>query len=139
MSDFWSKALGGGAPAPAPRQEPASRPWWDQSPIPTPQVAHTPGPQQVGYPEQPVQPLPTKAKSAFLTETCPDCGSGNYFKPQGVPNAMPVCYACGYNPRFAHSTAGAGMPSDKSAPVRASRQVSTANNYNPTTIIGKVE
>lgn len=59
------------------------------------------------------------------------------FKPQGMPNAMEQCYECGYNPRFAHSTAGAGMPSDSTAPTRPSRQVSTANNYNPQTIVGK--
>ena len=76
--------------------------------------------------------------SARSTETCPDCGSGNYFRPNGHANAMAQCYNCGYNPRFAHSTAGAGMPSDRSAPTRPAKQVSTENNYNPSTIIGHV-
>lgn len=56
-----------------------------------------------------------------------------------MPNAMRQCYECGYNPRFAHSTAGAGMPTDAAAPARPARQVSTSNNYNPGVIVGKVE
>lgn len=52
---------------------------------------------------------------------------------------MEQCYHCGWNPRFAHSTAGAGLPSDNSTPTQPSRQVSTANNFNPQTIVAKVQ
>lgn len=143
MSDFWSKALGLQPAAPAPAPAPAAptqyqRPFWDTAAPPAYQAA--PAQQAPSHPalEEQYQ-APLKAKSARLTDSCPDCGSGNYFKPEGQPNMMPVCYTCGYNPRFAHSTAGAGMPSDKSAPVQPSRQVSTANNFNPQTIVATIK
>lgn len=80
-------------------------------------------------------PAQTKAKSARMNATCPDCGSGNFF--QGQPNSMPQCYECGYNPRFGHSTAGAGIPSDAGAPVPARGQSnpSGASNFRPQEII----
>lgn len=96
MSNFWSKALG--TPAPAQQQMPGTsqqpRPWWQQATPPTSapqqQVVQTiPG--SSAY-------LPTQARSATLTETCPSCQSGNYFK-SGM-TTMPQCYECGYNPRF---------------------------------------
>ena len=143
---FWEKALG--APAAPPQQatvmQPSpplpgqhSQPWF----IPqTPQQVQPQVPQPVQYPQQP-QPqeqAPLKAMSARSTMSCPDCGSGNIFKPNGHPNAMEQCYHCGWNPRFSHSTAGAGMPSDATAPARPSKQVSTANNFNPQTIVATV-
>lgn len=142
---FWEKALGAPAPAPqapVPVQQPTSQPWFVPQ-IPTPQVPQQPVyPQQPpgNYPQQP-QPeqAPLKAQSARSTATCPDCGSGNIFKPTGQPNAMEQCYHCGWNPRFSHSTAGAGMPSDATAPARPSKQVSTANNFNPQTIVATVK
>lgn len=84
-----------------------------------------------------------KAVSAKLTETCPECGSGDYFRPAGQPNAMQQCYTCGYNGRFAHSTAGGGMPSDGSAPTHPSRQIASGgkggvNNFRPQQIIGRI-
>lgn len=146
MSDFWTKALGGAVtapPAPAPVQQTTA--WWDvPRPTSNPQPESLPEQQpsmpQPYYPQAvPEEGVPLKAKSARSTARCPDCGSGNFFKPDGNPSAMEQCYHCGWNPRFAHSTAGAGMPSDKSAPVRPAKQVSTANNFNPQTIIGHIE
>lgn len=133
VADFWSKAFSGQAAASPPQQQttPAvtQRPWWDAI---TPTTAT---PEQV----QPQPTAPSKAVSARSTQRCPDCGSENYFQPQGMPNAMRQCYECGYNPRFAHSTAGAGMPTDSAAPAQPARQISTSNNYNPGVIVAKVE
>jgi hypothetical protein len=139
VSGFWQKALGGAVQAPAAPQPVVhqERPWWDTTRPPVPQQAQQPV-------QQPYQPSPepeyttTKAKSARSSATCPECGSGNIFSPEGMPNYMTQCYECGYNPRFMHSTAGAGIPGDKSSPARPARQVSTANNFNPQTIVGRV-
>lgn len=81
-----------------------------------------------------------KAQSSRSTLTCPDCGSGNIFKPNGIPNAMEQCYHCGWNPRFAQSTAGAGMPSTaETGPARPARQIAPGvNNFNPQTIVATV-
>lgn len=134
---FWDRVAGGvtapaeGAPQ-APPAAPTTRPWWD-SPALMPHQQSSPPPEA---PE--TVTVPQKAMSARSKETCPECGSGNYFKPVGHANAMSQCYTCGYNPRFAHSTAGAGMPSDRSVPTRPAKQVSTENNYNPGTIVGHV-
>lgn len=140
MSDFWSRALGG-ASAPAPRvpaqPQPDNQPWWKASFLPP----STPAPQQqtvVQNVPQPSAPVPSKAISARSTDYCPNCGTTNYFRPHGVPNAMLQCYECGYNSRFEQS-GGAGLPSDSSAPAQPARQVSTANNFNPTVIVAKVQ
>ena len=80
-----------------------------------------------------------KALSARSTALCPGCGSDNIFKPVGMPNMMEQCYNCGWNPRFGHSTAGAGLPAgEATGPATPARQVSTANNFNPQTIVAKV-
>lgn len=139
MSNFWSNALGLNTPAPAPaRVEPTDQtqgPWWSRPLVP--QTTQEPAQQFVQPPQVPQQPQPpSKAVSARSSATCPNCGSGNYFQPQGQPNAMTQCYECGYNPRF--SQASGGIPSDKSTPVQAARQVSTANNFNPQSIVAHV-
>jgi len=83
------------------------------------------------------QPDLSKAQSARSNRTCPECGSGNIFKPHGVPNAMEQCYGCGWNPRFAQSMAGAGI-TNSTGPATPSKQISTSNNYNPQVVVGKV-
>jgi hypothetical protein len=62
----------------------------------------------------PVPQTNSKAASSFSTARCPECASGNY-KTGG--NTMSRCYDCGYNPR----------------------QVSTTNNYQPSTVIGRID
>jgi ribosomal protein S27E len=80
---------------------------------------------------------PTKARSAHMTALCPDCGSSNYFQPSA--NTMAQCYECGYNPRFGHSTAGMGIPSDAGAPVPAKQlNPQGTSNFNPNQIIGHI-
>jgi len=54
---------------------------------------------------------------------------------------MEQCYACGYNARFAHSTAGVGLPSD-SGPATPAKQVASGglggkSNYSPGTYIAR--
>lgn len=132
---FWEKTLGSIATPAAPAPRPQTTPWFQQVTPTTPQPYVQP--QMAPVVPQPQAPL--KAQSARSTDTCPDCGSGNIFKPVGMQNAMQQCYHCGWNPRFAHSTAGAGMPSDGgSGPATPSRQVSKGNNFNPQTIVGHV-
>jgi len=129
---FWDNVAGNTSPAPAvqpqaaPQQPADSTPWWmaGQAPQATAQA-------QPAAPGQPEDYHPRQARSAALTDLCPECGSVNCFRPMGQPNAMPQCYECGWNPRFGHSTAGAGMPSLKDLPVHAARQAGTdVNNFN---------
>lgn len=139
---FWDNALGvSTAPRPqSPASSHPSMPWFR----PEPERSYPHNPQGVveNYSEPPSneQTALKKAVSARSTQTCPDCGSGNFFKPQGMPNAMEQCYHCGWNPRFAHSTAGAGMPSTaETGPATPARQISTQNNFNPQTIVATLK
>lgn len=134
---FWDKVAGASQPTPsAPPLPPLG--------YPMPQV-----PQQYQQHPQTYQQDPeqervavamAKAQHTRNVIECPECGpDGDIFKPKGMPNAMPQCYTCGWNPRYTQSTAGAGMPStSETGPPRPSRQVSTANNYNPQQIVGTV-
>jgi hypothetical protein len=78
-----------------------------------------------------------KAPSSLSTRSCPDCGSGNYNG--GQANTMTRCYDCGYNPRFGQQSGASGLPAGRSGPSSPARQVSTENNYQPTTVIGRID
>lgn len=125
MNDFWSRRLG---TAPANTSTGASTyhpqlpsaPTW--TPAPTPLVA----------------PGNPKAPSSMSNKSCPECGSGNYTGVSGDSTKMIRCYDCGYNPRFGQQAGAAGLPSSKSNPAQAARQVSTENNYHPEIVIGHV-
>lgn len=151
--NFWATQLGG-TPAPAPAQQPSIAGYPNGY---SPSPFYQPPAQQHQQPVQQHQQVPQqndgewgtiegslkKARSASLTETCPECGSGDFFKPQGNPNAMSQCYTCGYNPRFGHTTAGGGMPSGDTGPTQAARQTESGgrggvSNYRPQQVIGKV-
>jgi len=125
---FWDNVAGAVAPAAQPPQ-PATQPqstgaWWM-----TPQQVAEAAPAQPALPEPAGDYVPKKAISARSKETCPNCESGNYFRPHGKPNAMPQCYECGYNPRFEQMAAG--MPSSKEGRVQAARQAGTGtDNFN---------
>jgi hypothetical protein len=82
----------------------------------------------------------SKAQSTRDNELCPDCDSPNYMRSKESPNSMKQCFNCGFNPRFAHSTAGASAIGQKNvAPPRPARvQALTQSNYNPQTIVGRV-
>lgn len=85
-----------------------------------------------------VVPAVTKAQSARLTDLCPECGSGNYFR--ATPNAVLQCYECGHNPRFSQSTQGTGFRGDKSSSAAPARQLNPkgAPNFNPRDIVGRI-
>lgn len=164
MAGFWSERLGvaPSQPAPAPAPAPASTtPWWMPQPAPQ-QPQSAPQQPQAPAPQQPVQQQPSsvppdgeshfgdllhqdgytteKAQSARDSESCPECGSGNYMAAKGHPNSMKQCFNCGYNPRFAHSTAGAASTGQKNvAPPRPARvQLLAEGNFNPGQIVGRV-
>lgn len=152
---FWDVKLGAPAQEPGPTvtTAPATQqgPWWAQGAL-----AQQPAILTVQHPqEQPATPQETgtwgtvegstrKAKSARLDERCPDCGSTNYFKPDGMPNAITQCYECGSNSRFSQSTQGAGLPGGEAAgPATPARQVGEGggrggiSNFHPEIIVGK--
>lgn len=147
---FWDKV----APAPPnsqPRQEPlpTSTPWYQQGLPTTPQAPQQAVPAQ--YQQQPQEGLeliegemldPKRFLKAEHRRDnkgdCPACGSGNYHQPKGMPNAITQCYNCGYNPRFGEQSGTAGIPDSNTGPAQPARQLSTANNFNPQTIVAKV-
>lgn len=95
MSGFWEKALGGtqqAAPRTVPVPQVSTQPWWQQGYVPQTQPVEDP------FTPQPA-PVPTKATSARHTDTCPNCGSGNYAKGDAA-GSMTRCFECGFNPRF---------------------------------------
>lgn len=127
-NDWWSKKLN--SPAPAPSGLP---PVYPSPPVPVhvPQYAQSP---QVSYDPNQDQ-LVTKAQSSRMHDKCPGCYSGNYFAPMGTQ--MKRCYDCGYP--IVQSGTGAGMPGGASAgPTTAAKQISTANNFNPTVIVDRI-
>jgi hypothetical protein len=119
--------------APAPVQQ--------QIPVPQPQGQVAPDQEvdltsllhQDGY-------TSTKAQSAKDTALCPECDSPNYLAAKGHPNAMKQCFNCGYNPRFEQSMAGASGIGQKNLPVHTARaQTLSENNFNPGTLVGRVQ
>lgn len=83
-------------------------------------------------------PAPARAPSD-KGGSCPECRSGNYFS--GGPSVRARCYDCGYP--ISQSSSGintlvrpAGQVSETT--YEATKQISTANNYNPTTIVDRV-
>lgn len=137
---FWDNVTGGTA-APAPRQQaPVStqQPWFRQPVLPPTGMPQFPQ----GYPQAVEEPLEDpavtaskrRAPSSRSNLTCPNCGGSNIGKPS--PNVMEQCFECGWNPRF--DQMAAGIRSGGDGPASPSRQVSTANNFNPTTIVGTV-
>ena len=127
-NDWWARRLGGGA---TPRQ--AMPPTG-----PAPQVPYTPPVQQpnvrVGYNPE-TDHLVTKAQSAKRSDTCPDCGSGNYFAPQGTQRMR--CYDCGY-PIQQTGSGIAGTGGSSSGPTQKAIQVGQSGGFNPTTIVDRI-
>lgn len=136
MSNFWGTALGVtaqpvaparpavGGYSPSPYFTPAQP---SQAPVQAPEA-----PEGENVPGQwgDVATARKKARSASLTETCPECGSGNYFQPPGMKNYVTQCFDCGWNERMTHPSAGGGVSSDSSAPVRAARQLDSSGASN---------
>lgn len=120
MSDFWAKRLG----------------TTGNHTVNSPQLPATFNPRPVEFGSF-VQGNP-KAPSSLSTKTCPQCGSGNYTGIPGDATKMIRCYDCGHNPRFGTQSGATGMASSQSKAATPSRQVSTANNYQPGTIVGRI-
>lgn len=111
--------------------------WWEKK-LGTPGV-RPPAVQQQPYvpqPQQPQQPVQyTPPVQHTQSPRCPGCGSSNY---GGTAESRPRCYDCGYPIQQSGSgVVGVQMPSSQ-GPTQAAKQVSTANNFNPQGIIGKI-
>ena len=121
-----------------------SNSWWTNK-LGNPSQQPTQYPSQtVPYqaPQQPMQPaVPQQEQrlpsSATSYERCPNCSSGNYGKMPGMPEVQSRCYDCGY-PRVQSGTGMPGMHIPTNSNTVAATQISTANNFNPGTIIGKI-
>lgn len=124
-NNWWADKLG--TPQ-TPSARPTSTPPTYQPPAPSPYLP----PQQDPY-SQPREPQSSRSMSK-----CPGCGSGNYGSVD--PSVRARCYDCGYPISQSGSGAGTGIQQPQgSGPVQAARQVSTANNFNPQGIIGRIE
>jgi len=121
-NNWWASKMGTTTPVPS-RPEPIPT-----SPVPTP---YNPTPQVP-------QEAPRMPQSAVNASRCPGCGSGNYGSTD--PSAKARCYDCGYPVVQSGSGMGKGISGGQgSGPAQPARQINTANNFNPQTIIGKIE
>lgn len=87
------------------------------------------------------QPSPTsdaaaKAQSSKLTDTCPDCGSANYF---GIQGSRPRCYECGYPMEQSGSRYGALAGANVEGDTKSAQGNDPTNNYNPQQVIGRID
>jgi len=125
-NNWWSQKLGGAQPRSTPPTQPYQPP--QQAPV---------QPQQPQQPQQyaPPQQEPRTPASARQSGSCPGCGSGNYG--QVTPESRARCYDCGY-PITQSGTGVAGVRQPTGGAVQPAKQLSTANNFNPTTIIGHI-
>lgn len=119
--------------------------WWaNKIGTPTPQYQQSPTPPITPRPPTPYNPppqipqeQPRLPQSAINASRCPGCASGNYGS--ATPEAKPRCYDCGYPIQQSGSGMGTGVQGAKpSGPAQPARQISTANNFNPQTIIGHI-
>ena len=122
-ADWWSKQLGA-----------QSKPI-QQRPV---DILLPPSQQPMTRFEPPVpqQPAVTKAQSAKQIQTCPECGSNNYMS---VANAASRCYDCGYPLSQSGSKFGSLTGAKVEGNVKQSLGNDTQNNYNPQSIIGRIE
>lgn len=126
-ANWWAAKLGAQGPRPSTPPVGPPPPAYPLA-IPHTQVPSVP----IAYDSATDQTV-TKAQSQVLTDHCPECHSGNYFRP--TRESALRCFDCGY-PLV---QSGSGLSSAQAeGPVRAARQVSTANNFNPQTIIGRI-
>jgi len=139
-NSWWADKLGNNQPQ-TPRYTPQTPPVQPVQPgYAQPYQGVTPNTSYPPVTEQPyVDPalagrrLPASATSP---SRCPNCSSGNYGKM--TAETAPRCYDCGYPIQQSGSgTPGVRIPSNGT--VEATKQVSTSNNFNPGTFIGKIE
>jgi len=128
-NDWWSKKLGSQTPNQT-SLPPMAPPPGNQVQVPQYQQG-----QQVAYDPNRDQ-MVSKAQSSRMNDLCPGCMSGNYFAPTGTN--MKRCYDCGYP--IVQSGTGAGMPGGSSGgPTIPAKQPTSGNNFNPSTIVGRIE
>lgn len=128
MNDFWANRLGTARPAPRPEPVNTGRAWWDSSPQQaTPQYAQQVA-QQYAAPQEQLA-IPRQAKSHNFTDTCPECGSRDYYAPvqEGGFSKMtgpstPRCFSCGY-PRM--QTGSLGIQTHGGSAATPTRQIHT--------------
>lgn len=126
-NDWWANKLGGKtSSSPTPATGPA------------PGVPYTPPAQQpnvqVNYDPENDQ-LVSKARTARMSDRCPECNSGNYFAPQGTQRMR--CYDCGYP--VMQSGSGAGTTGGSgSGPTQAAKQVGQGGGFNPNVIVDRI-
>jgi hypothetical protein len=136
-ASWWANKLGQQAPAPS------LPPKAVQPAFPINHAGMRPNLPQVSPPEYVEnttdQYQPTKTTFNRNQDLCPACGSGNYFKsPDPRSNSGHRCFECGYP--VVHQTSNMpSVPSPEGQAVKAARQVSTANNYNPQVIVDRIE
>jgi ribosomal protein L37E len=117
--------------------------WWAKKLAPTnntPREIPTAPPSQqpmTPFQQPPITQAPaSKAQSASKTEVCPDCGSANYF---GFNGSKPRCYECGYPMEQSGSKYGSLTGAQVQGDTKASRGNDATNNYNPQTIVGRID
>jgi hypothetical protein len=126
-SNWWAGKLNGqpGVPTPPPAPAPMPGPY---NPVPQPQ-----------YPTQmPSQTYQQSPEASRASGRCPSCGSGNYGSSMLAPEAKARCYDCGYPVVQSGSGMGTGVGQSTGGPAVPARQINTANNFNPQTIIGHI-
>lgn len=138
-ASWWANKLGN-APAPASPALPP-KPIQPAFPINTPTARpNLPAVSPPQYVENTNDQYQT-AKTTFNRnqDLCPSCGSGNYFKsPDPRSNSGHRCFECGYP--VVHQTSNLpSVPAGEGGPVKAARQVSTANNYNPQMVVDRID
>lgn len=119
-ANWWANKLGS--------QVPQSRP--TDIPMPPSQQPMTP------YVPPQAHPAVSKAQSASQVQSCPDCGSGNYF---AINNSTPRCYDCGYPLQQSGSKYGALTGAKVEGPTKSSRGNDATNNFNPQQIVGRID
>lgn len=125
-ADWWANKLAKQTPQAPQVGRPANMP-----PMPPSQVPMAPMPTFQ-------QPSPTsKAQSANLYDSCPDCGSSNYFS--ATPQTSKRCYDCGYPIQQSGSRFGGLAGATVEGTAKQATGNSTENNWNPQGIVGKVQ
>lgn len=121
-ANWWANKLGG--------QQSTQQPRPLNNPMPPSQQPMTPY-----IPPQPQQPT-TKAQSASLNQTCPDCGSANYMSP--AQNVGLRCYDCGYPIQQAGSKYGSLTGARVEGNAKNAQGNDIQSNWNPQGIIGRI-
>jgi hypothetical protein len=119
--------------------------WWankmgtpQAAPTSLPPLPPTSPPNPMPYNPVPQPQVPQQMPQSYNNvRTCPNCRSGNYGSMD--PNIKARCYDCGYPVvQSGSGTPGIGQQPTGGGAAQPTRQVSTANNFNPQTIIGHI-